>query len=69
VFAGWRDDPFFFDLAGYQMTLQTGDLSFDSTRDSFAGLNVTAIVVEMDLSAALGSGSKINLWATTGRKS
>lgn len=68
VFAGWREDPFFFDLEGFTNTLQTGTLSFDSTRDSFAGLNVTAIVLEMSLSAAMESGSNLNIWATTARK-
>lgn len=67
VFSGLRDDPFFFDLEGFTTTLQTGTLAFDGSRDSFAGLNVTAIVFEMDLSAALGSGSTVNVWASTAR--
>lgn len=68
VFAGWREDPFFFDLDGFVQTKTTGTLSFSNTRDFFAGLNVTALVLEMDLSDALGGGSELQLWATTGRK-
>jgi hypothetical protein len=67
VFGGLRDDPFFFDLEGFRNTLMTGTLSFDSNRDTFAGLNVTAIAMEMDLTAALNGGSSLNGWATTSR--
>jgi hypothetical protein len=67
VFAGLMDDPFFFDLEGFRNTLATGTLSFDGTRDSFAGLNVLAIALRMDLDAALDGGSTLNLWATTAR--
>lgn len=67
VFAGLRDDAFFFDLEGFQDTLMTGDLSFDSSRDFFAGVNVTAIVIEASLDA-VGNGSEpFDIWATTRR--
>lgn len=65
VFAGLRDDPFFFDLQGFTTTATTGTLSFDSTRDTFKGTNVTAIVLEMPMSAALGAGTSLQVWATT----
>lgn len=68
IFAGLRDDPFFFDLEGFQATLASGDLAFDSARDSFAGLNVSAIVVEMDLDEATDGTGSANIWATTARK-
>lgn len=68
LYAGLRDEPFFFDLEGFNNTLATGTLMFDSTRDSVAGLNCTAIVLEMDLAAVTGSGSNLYLWATTSRK-
>ncbi|MEE2828949.1 MAG: DUF4331 family protein [Myxococcota bacterium] len=67
LFAGLRDDPFFFDLAGFNETVSTGDVSFDSTRDSLAGTNVTAIVLEMDLGAVVVDGNNLRLWATSGR--
>ncbi|QED28719.1 DUF4331 domain-containing protein [Microvenator marinus] len=66
VWAGLRDDPFFFDLEGFQDTLSTGDLSFDNTRDSFAGANITTIVLEMPLDAARGAETEFQVWATTG---
>lgn len=68
VYAGWREDPFFFDLEGFRTTLMTSALSFDNQRDFFEDRNVTAIVLEMDLAAARGTGTKLNVWATTARK-
>lgn len=68
VFAGPREDPFFFDLEGYLETLDTQTIAFDMTRDSFAGLNVTAIVVEMDAATASGGMDGFQMWATSGRK-
>lgn len=67
IYAGGHDDPFFFDREGFIETLDTGDLSFDPTRDTFAELNVTAIVVEMDAVAAAGGADDIQVWATTAR--
>jgi Domain of unknown function (DUF4331) len=69
LFAGFRDDPFFFDFDGFVQTRDTGTLSFDNTRDTFEGRNVTAIVIEMDAEDATGTGeSDVNVWATTARK-
>jgi hypothetical protein len=68
VFAGLRDDPLFFDLFGFKETLDTETLAFDATRDSFAGLNTTMIVVEMSLDAVAAGSSTLQVWATTARK-
>lgn len=65
VFAGLRDDPFFFDLDGFKATLMSGALSFDSMNDTFAQTNVTSIVVEMSTDAILDGGTTFALWATT----
>ena len=65
AFAGLRDDPFFFDLQGFNTTLMTGTLAFDATRDSFKGTNVTAIVLEMPMAALSPNGAPIQVWATT----
>jgi hypothetical protein len=65
AYAGLRDDPFFFDLEGFMSTLDTGSLQFDSNRDSFAGTNVTAVVVELPLEAI--SSDSFDVWATTAR--
>lgn len=67
VWSGLADDPFFFDLTGFVTTVTTGTLSFDSTRDFFAGQNVTAVVLEMPLTAAQGAGTNLSIWSTTGR--
>jgi hypothetical protein len=67
VFAGLRDDPFFFDLEGFRQTLMTGTLSFRNDRDAFAGTNLTAVVLDMDLGAALGGGTSVDIWATSAR--
>ena len=65
VVAGQFDDPFFFDLQGFQDTLATGDLSFNAERDFVAVKNTGALVFEFDVEA-LGATS-FSLWATTGR--
>jgi hypothetical protein len=66
--AGFRDDPFFFDLTGFQDTLATGTLSFDASRDSFAGTNVPAVVIELDAATATGDTGTAALWVTSARK-
>lgn len=56
ITAGRFDDPFFFDLAGFRDGLNfTGD-------DSFAGANVSAIVLEVPTSWV---GGNVGIWATT----
>ena len=67
VWTGLRDDPFFFDLQGFNDTLYTGTLGFDSTRDSLAGTNVTALVVEFDTASALDASTQARVWATSSR--
>lgn len=67
LFGGPREDPFFFDFDGFLATLMSGDLSFDSANDSFAGTNCTTIVLEMDAAAAAGGATTFQTWATTAR--
>ncbi len=67
VFAGLRDDPFNFDVVGFMMTRQTGTLSFDNTRNRFAGMNSTFIVIEFPLSAVQNGTNRITTWATSAR--
>ena len=68
VWAGHADDPFFFDVEGYLNTVATGTLSIRNDRSILAGLNVTALAVEMD-TAAMRSGSKERrFWITSARK-
>jgi len=55
LFAGWRSDPFFFDLAGAQ-----NNMKFTGT-DFFADKDVCSIALEVPISA-LGGGVSLNLW-------
>jgi len=67
VFAGPRDDPFFFDLNQYKAIIAGSATSFNNPgTDAFKGTNVLSIVVELPKSM-LGTGS-INAWATSNRK-
>ena len=67
VRAGLFDDPFFFDLQGFMDTAATGTLQFDSSRDFFAGQNITAVVIEFPKSALPDSTDGISVWAETAR--
>jgi hypothetical protein len=63
VFAGPRDDPFFFDLVAFRNVISGTENSFNNPgNDTFAGTNVMAIVVEVPKSL-LGSNGTINVWA------
>ncbi|MEE9208383.1 MAG: DUF4331 family protein [Gemmatimonadota bacterium] len=67
VFAGVRDDPFFFDLGQFNAIISGQAGSFnDPGTDSFAGLNVYAIVIELPISM-LGDPSTMSVWASTYR--
>jgi len=67
VWTGHADDPFFFDAAGYLMTLDTGVLTFDSKRDFLAGLNVTAAAIEIDTDVLMGKSPTLQVWVTASR--
>jgi hypothetical protein len=67
IWAGPADDPFFFDLDGFQATLQSGTPAFSSSNDTFATLNVMAIVVEFDAATAYADADNLQLWATASR--
>lgn len=64
VRAGLFDDPFFFDLQGFQQTVQTGTLSISNQRDFFAGQNDTAFALQVPLSSIAPTG-KVTVWAET----
>ncbi|EDM78737.1 hypothetical protein PPSIR1_12168 [Plesiocystis pacifica SIR-1] len=67
VYAGLREDPFFFDFDGFLATLDTGTVMFNPMNDSFAGTNVTSIVIETDALAVGDGSSVIDIWATSSR--
>lgn len=68
VFAGPRDDPFFFDLKRFKEIIGGMATAFhagtpeDPATDAFAGTNVMSLVVEVPKSM-LGSATTINVWA------
>lgn len=66
AFAGPRDDPFFFDVVGFNRFL-TGSGAF-SGADGFAGFNVSAIVIEAPAALVAGGSSSVQGWATTERR-
>lgn len=58
LYVGPRDDPFFFDLAGFQ-----NGLKFTGV-DTFKGTNVTAIVLDLPSVPS----QQLGVWATTSKK-
>jgi hypothetical protein len=67
VFAGPRDDPFFFDLNQFKKIIGGTATSFNNPGiDAFAGTNVLSLVVEVPKSM-LGTDA-VNIWATSNRK-
>ena len=68
VFAGPRDDPFFFDLDQYHAIIAGKATGFNNPgKDAFAGTNVMSVVVEVP-KKLLNSTGKINVWLTTKKK-
>ena len=67
LFAGVRDDPFFFDFGQFSAILagQAGSFN-DPGTDSFAGLNVYAIVIELP-KASIPNIESATVWGTTSR--
>jgi hypothetical protein len=68
VFAGPRDDPFFFDLNRFKGILAGTYTGFTNPGvDAFAGTNVMSIVVEVPKTLLGGSGT-INVWLEAKKK-
>jgi hypothetical protein len=68
VFAGPRDDPFYFDLNRYKAILAGTAPGFSNPgTDTFAGTNVMSIVVEVPKSL-IGAAGNINVWLETKKK-
>jgi hypothetical protein len=68
VFAGPRDDPFFFDLDQYKKILAGTATSFNNPgTDTFAGTNVMSVVLEVQKNM-LNSTGKLNIWLETKKK-
>ncbi|NII26859.1 DUF4331 domain-containing protein [Pseudoflavitalea sp. X16] len=70
VFAGPRDDPFFFDLTQFKKIIAGQATSFNNPgTDAFAGTNVLSLVVEVPKSMLGASSGKLNVWLETKKKS
>jgi hypothetical protein len=68
IFAGPRDDPFFFDLVRYLDILAGTQPGFRNPGvDTFAGTNVMSIIIEVPKSL-LGTAATINVWGETKTK-
>ncbi len=68
IFAGPRDDPFFFDLARFKEIIAGTQTAFRPVGvDFFAGTNVLSLVAEMP-KTLLGTGTTINYWVETKTK-
>jgi hypothetical protein len=72
IFAGPREDPFFFDLVGFNRFIakfnqtNVADFSQFTGQDAFKGKNINAIVVEFPISMLLRPGqTKLAAWAST----
>jgi hypothetical protein len=74
VFAGPRDDPFYFDLPGFvefkkQLLAGSTDLGVltggFTGADTFAGTNISSIAIELPNVRLGGSGRTVGYWATT----
>jgi hypothetical protein len=77
VFAGTRDDPFFFDLpgfVGFKNQLLGGSTNLPTLlgaftgQDTFAGTNVLSIAIKLPNAKLGGTGNSIGVFATTSIK-
>lgn len=69
VFAGPRDDPFFFDLNQFKKIIGGMATSFNNPgTDDFAGTNVLSLVVELPKSMLNATNGKFNVWLETKKK-
>ena len=73
AYAGTFDDPFFFDLVAFQDQVKGagGTRAFcdGDEHDFFAGLNVSAIVLEVPTDSLTDDNSMLGVWAETRRSS
>lgn len=68
LFAGPRDDPFFFDLNQFHKILAGTATGFNNPgTDTFAGTNVMSVVIEVP-KTMLNSTGKLGVWLTTSTK-
>lgn len=69
LFAGPRDDPFFFDLNQYKKVIAGTATGFNKPGDdTFKGTNVLSLVVEVPKSLLNATSGKINVWVEGKKK-
>lgn len=69
LFAGPRDDPFFFDLDQYKKIVAGTATGFNNPgTDHFAGLNVLSVVLEIPKTLIPTASGNINVWLETKKK-
>ena len=66
VYAGLRDDPFFFDSQGLRESRTMGTIRFDNTRSFFAAKNITVVALAIPRSR-LNNATSLDIWDTTAR--
>ena len=66
VYAGLRDDPFFFDSQGLRESRTMGVLRFNNQRSFFAAKNITVVAIEIPRSR-LNNATALDIWNTTAR--
>jgi hypothetical protein len=69
VFAGPRDDPFYFDLDQFKKIIGNTAAGFnDPGTDTFKGTNVMSVVVEVPKAMLNASTGKVNVWLEAKKK-
>jgi hypothetical protein len=66
VYAGLRDDPFFFDSQGLRESRTMGTIRFNNQRSFFHAKNITTVAIEIPRSR-LGPATNLDIWNTTAR--
>ena len=66
VYAGLRDDPFFFDSQGLRESRTMGVLRFNNQRSFFSSKNITVVAIEIPRSR-LNNATALDIWNTTAR--
>jgi hypothetical protein len=68
LFAGPRDDPFFFDLDQFHKIIGGMATSFNNPgTDTFAGTNVLSIVLEVPKTLLRAKSGTVDVWLTTSK--
>jgi hypothetical protein len=68
IFAGPRDDPFFFDAVGFNRFRASGDPEAFRGIDSFADFNISAIVIELPFNLVSDGQDQIGISGFTLRR-